>query len=280
MRPQVSTAAVVAALSRRELLRSLATPAVTVQSVAFPAVLLMTLLAVFGSAVEDFTGGQPYIQRVTPALVVSGAAFGSVGAILGLFEDRASGFFDRIRLIPFAGASPDPDDVRGLRALMVARSISEHLRVLAATVVLTLIGAAFGFRFEAGLARAAAFYALATVFGASFCWIGFALAARASSMESVVPPVTGLFLVLLFLSHGMVPLDAFPDQVQPVVEVAPSSLMMLTLQRLSGGGEVAGPLVGALAWTLGITVVFSTLAARGLRGLSRGRPSSGSDDPS
>lgn len=267
--PSISLTDAVVALSRREILRSLATPAVTVQSVAFPGVLLLVLLAVFGTAVEEFTGGQPYVQRVTPALVVSGAAFGSLGTVLGLFEDRSSGFFDRIRLTPFAGTTPDPSGLRGLRAMMAARSISEHVRVLAVTVVLTALGATLGFRFEAGIGRTVAFFVLATVFGASFCWIGFALATKGSSMESVVPPVSGLFLILLFLSHGMVPLEAFPDWIQPVVEVAPSSLMMLTLQRLSGGGEVLGPLLGALAWTVGFTVIFGGIAANSIADLAK-----------
>lgn len=264
MTAPVTIPKVVAALSRREVMRTLATPAVIVQAVAFPAVLLMVLLAVFGSAVEDFSGGEPYVQRLTPALVISGAAFGSMGTVLGLFEDRSSGFFDRIRLIPFGGDTTDGAGLRGLRAMMLARSISEHARVFAGTVVLTALGAVFGFRFEAGLGRALAFFVLATIFGASFCWIGFALATKGSSMEAVVPPVSALFLILLFLSHGMVPIEAFPDWVQPVVEVAPSSMMMLTLQRLSGGGEVAGPLLGALAWTIGFTVVFGLIAAKGL----------------
>lgn len=269
-RAGVTIGQAVAALTRREVLRSLASPAVTIQSVVFPAVLLMTLLAVFGSAVAEFTGGEAYVQRVTPALVISGAAFGSLGTAVGLFEDRTSGFFDRLRLTPFHRdkRSHDPAGSTSLRAMMLARSISEHVRVLLVAITLTLVGSAFGFRFEAGLGRSLAFFTLATLFGASFCWIGFALAAGSSSMEAVTPPLSGLFLILLFLSHGMVPLEAFPDAVQPIVEVAPSSLMMLTLQRLSGGGDVSAPLLGATAWTVLFTVVFSTIAMRRMRAMS------------
>ena len=70
--------------------------------------------------------------------------------------------------------------------------------------------------------------------------------------------------MLRFLSHGMVPIEAFPGWVQPVVQVSPSSGMMLTLQRLASGGAVLGPLLGALAWTGAITVVFGRLSISGL----------------
>lgn len=258
----VSLPGAVRALARRDLLRALGTPAITVQSVVFPGVLLMVLLAVFGTAVEEFSG-EPYVQRITPALIISGAAFGSVGAVSGLLQDRLSGFFDRIRLTPFAGAGRT-GGAPGPVALVLARSLSEHVRVAATAGCIVAIGFAFGFRFEAGVGRAIAFFAAAIVFGACFGWIGFALATRASSMEAVVSPVTALSLVLLFLSHGMVPLDAFPGWVQPVVEVTPSSLMMLTLQRLAAGGDVIGPLLGAAAWTAAITLAFGRLSLRGL----------------
>jgi ABC-2 type transport system permease protein len=258
----VTLSGAIRALARRDLLRAVGTPAITVQSIVFPGVLLMVLLAVFGTAVEEFSG-EPYVQRITPALIISGAAFGSVGAVSGLLHDRLSGFFDRVRLTPLRGRVGTAGST-GPVALVLARSLSEHVRVAATSVCIVAIGLAFGFRFEAGFGRAVAFFALAIVFGSCFGWIGFALATRASSMEAVVSPVTALFLVLLFLSHGMVPLEAFPGWVQPVVQVSPSSLMMLTLQRLASGGAVVPPMLGALAWTVAITLVFGRLSLRGL----------------
>lgn len=243
------------ALTRRELLRAVATPATTVQSIVFPALLLLVLLAVFGAAVNDFSG-EPYVQRITPALVISGAAFGSLGAVSGLFSDRRSGFFDRVRVAPLGEGA----DHRGLSAVVLARAASEHVRVAVTAVAIVAVGAVVGFRFEAGWSNAVAFFVCAVVFGSCFGWIGFALAVRGSSMEAVVPPVSALFLVLLFLSHGMVPLEAFPGWVQPIVRVAPSSVMIQTLQRLSSGGSILGPAVGALAWTTAISVVFGRLA--------------------
>jgi ABC transporter DrrB family efflux protein len=257
--PTVTLVAATRALARREVLRSLRTPAITVQSVVFPAMLLMVLLAVFGTAVGEIDG-EAYVQRLAPALVISGAAFGSLGAVTGFLNDRDGGVFNRVRLAPFASRR-EP----GMAAVVLARSISEHVRVFATAVAIVLVATAFGFRFEAGVGRAVAFFVVATVAGASFGWIGFALAARGPSMESVVPPVNALFLVLLFFSEGMVPRDAFPGWAQPIVQVAPASVMSQALQRLASGGDVGWLIVGAIAWAVGLTVVFGAITLRGLR---------------
>lgn len=240
------------ALARREVTRSLRTPAVLIQSVVFPSILLMVLLAVFGTAVGEVTG-LDYVQRVGPALIISGAAFGSVGVALGLYVDRTTGFLARLRTLPIAPVAP-----------AAARSVAEHLRVLVLTALLLAVASAFGFRFTNGVVPAFAFVVVAVVCGGSFCWIGMALAARAASQESIVPPVSALFLAGLFLSHGMVPIDAFPGWVQPIVEIAPASVMVLALQRLANGGALVAPIAGALAWTAMITSIGARLTTTAL----------------
>ena len=123
-----STLSATRALARREFLRSIRSPAMTIQSVVFPAVLLMVLLAVFGTAVGDLDR-QPYVQRIGPALIISGAAFGSLAAAVGLFVDRTTGMFSRLRTMPLSGRL-------GAASPVLARSISEHLRVAGVAVVI------------------------------------------------------------------------------------------------------------------------------------------------
>jgi daunorubicin resistance protein C len=242
----------VRALTRRELLRTVRNPPAAIQSVAFPAILMLVLLAVFGEAVGE-VDGLAYIQRLAPALIISGAAFGSAGAAVGLFTDLGGGVWARLRTLPITRTGT-----------LVARWIAEGGRVLGGTLVLGLIAVALGFRFRNGVLPALGFVPLAIACGASFCWIGFALAVRAKDQESLVPPMSAIFLVLLFLSRGMVPIDAFPGWAQPIARNTPTSVMVEALQNLANGGALVGPVLGALAWAAGITVVFGALAVRGL----------------
>lgn len=262
--PTARLSSAIGALTHREVRKAVRTPAVTVQSVIFPVMLLLVLLAVFGAAVGEVDAA-PYVQRLAPALVISGAAFGSLGAVTGFLQDRDGGVFGRLRLAPFPTRRQ-----HGVLAYLIARSAGEHVRVFTTAMVVTAVSTVLGFRFQAGLVRAAMFFVVATLVGASFGWIGFALAARSSSMETVVPPANALFLVLLFFSEGMVPRQAFPGWAQPIVQVAPASVMTQALQRLAWGGELRGVLLGALGWALGITLVFGALT---FRGLTSARPS-------
>ncbi len=264
----VSIISAVRAFTRRDIMRTIASPIATIQSVVFPAAFLLTLLAVFGKSVDQFSAvatarSMPYIQRLTPALVISGAAFGSLGAATGLFIDKSSGFFDRLRLTPFEG-NDQQQAQRGLLALVFGRAISEYVRIITSTLILMVIGAAFGFRFAGGWLDALIFLALAALFGGCFGWVGFGFATRAATVEAVVPAVNALFIIFLFLSYGMVPLEAFPGWVQPAVRYGPSSLMMKTLQDLAIGQPYLTSLLGALAWAVGITVVFGWLSYTGL----------------
>ena len=71
--------------------------------------------------------------------------------------------------------------------------------------------------------------------------------------------------LLLFFNTGMVPLDVFPGWLQPVVRAQPMSPAIETMRALADGGPTLWPLLQAVAWVLGLIVVFGPLAVRGYR---------------
>lgn len=187
-----------AVFTGRSVRRFLRRPEVVVGTFAFPVVLMLTMLAVFSSAVEAFEGSN-YAQRLVPGLLVSGVMFGSLGTATGFFGDLQSGFMDRTRTLPLPASAPLVGTVGG-----------EVVRAVLAVVVLVGVGFAFGFRFEAGVPAALGFVALAAVAAVSVIWVGLFMATVARSEEAVGPPLNAVFLVLLFLSRGLVPLEAYP----------------------------------------------------------------------
>lgn len=238
------------AFAGRAVRRFVRTPETLISTVVFPLLLLLVLLAVFSTAVEAFDDGS-YVQRLVPALVVSGLMFGSIGTAAGFYADLHGGFMQRVRSLPVAPAGP-----------LVGTVVAEVARALVAVAVLVGVGSAFGFRFEAGIGPAVGFVAVAALAGMSLVWIGLALATVARSPESLTPPLSALFLVLLFLSRGLVPLEAYPGWVQPVVQANPASAFVLALDRLARGGELVGPILVAVAWAVGITIALGTVAVR------------------
>ncbi len=242
-------AAQVAAFAGRAFRRFSRSSETVVNTTIFPLLLLLTLLAAFSEAVEAFEGGE-YAQRLVPTLVVSGLMFGSVGAAYGLLGDLQSGFMDRIRSLPVAPLT-----------LLIGIAVAELARALAAVAVLVGVGHLFGFRFLDGPLSALGFVAVGVALGPVVVWIGLSLATMASSLETLGPPLGAVFLLLLFFSQGMVPLEAYPGWAQPLVRVSPITAYVELLDGLAGGGPLAGPAVRALVWSVFIVVGFGGLAA-------------------
>ncbi|MEM9131656.1 MAG: ABC transporter permease [Actinomycetota bacterium] len=240
--------------STRRLIRS---PDTLIATVGFPVILLLSLLAVFSTAVEAFGDG-PYIQRLVPGLLVSGLMFGSSGVAVGLMTDLNAGFMDRVRSMPVAPSSP-----------LAGAAMSEILRALIGVAALVAVGIPFGFRFSGGVGAAVVFVLIAALGAFSFSWIGLWFATRASSFETLGPPLSALFLVLLFFSQGMVPLDGYPGWAQPLVRVNPASAFVRALTDLANG-DAAGRSVGiAILWSVILVAVFAPLAARSFKDAAR-----------
>lgn len=249
----VSLATATAVFTGRAVRRTVRTPEVIIQTVIFPIVLFLTMLAVFSTAVEAFGSDEVYAQRLVPGLLVAGLMFGSTGSATGLFSDIHSGFMTRLRSM----ATPPTAPVMGITLAEVARS-------LVAVVALTAVGAIAGFRFQGGAASIIGFCAVAALAALTFPWVGLWLATKAKTLESFLPLVTAVFLVLLFMSRSMVPLEAYPDIAQPVVEWNPGSAFVVLLDGLARGTATAADFMHAAAWSVGIIGVFGTLATRGI----------------
>ena len=224
-------------------------PVTVVQSVAFPTLLLLVLLAAFGRVV----GGSidAYAARIVPLLVISGGAFGAMGTGIAVYTDRTAGMIDRLRSMPVARP-----------AYLTGAIVADAGRALVAAVVLATVGHAFGFRFDAGVLAAVGFFATAVAFGTIWAWMAVRLGLTAQTPESVGSTMNGPILMLFFLSTGFVPVEGFPGYLQPIVRANPMSTAVATLQGLSAGGPVLTPFLQTIAWVAGLTVVLAPSAIR------------------
>lgn len=237
----------------RALRRSLRMPTVVVQALAFPVALMLLLLAAFRDVVGDFDPSRPYIQRLVPMVAITGALFGGLANGAGLVSERIQGLHARFRALASPRIAP-----------LAGRVLAEMARTALGTVVMVGVGMLVGFRFSQGPVAAVAFVAVVALYAVPVLWIVIALALRARTYEQLA--ILGpLFLLLLFLNTGFVPLEAYPGVVQPVVRIAPHTAATEVLLGLSDGGPVAWPLLRTTLWAVGITVVFATLAVRRFR---------------
>lgn len=237
----------------RAIRRLLRTPEVLIASVLFPVVLMLTFYVVFRSSVQQFSDGE-YAQLLVPGLVMSGVMFGSAGTAVGFLIDRQTGFADRMSSLPINQTS-----------YLGGIVVGETARSTLAVVVLGGVGHLIGFRFHTGVFGAIGFVLVAAMASMSVVWVGLSLARKVSSQEALGPPLNALFLVFLFFSRGLVPLDAYPGWAQPLVRFNPASAYVRALDRLAAGGETLLPVLVAVAWSVGISGAFIWLSSRAER---------------
>lgn len=245
----MSAAAETALLAGRGLRRFLRSPQLLVDTLALPLLLLFMMLAVFGHVAG--TPLIPYVQRLTPAVVLFSTASGSVVTGIGFFSDLRSGMSDRLRTMPISRVAP-----------LTGRLAGDLVRVLMAALVACAVAYLPGFRFERGPLAALGFFALVTVFASISVWIALVAALTAKSEDSLSSLLTGPATLLLFFSTGFAPLDAFPGFLQPVVSANPLSCATNAAIGLTSGGPIAVPVMQTAAWAIGITAAACPAAVR------------------
>ncbi|MEM7323313.1 MAG: ABC transporter permease [Actinomycetota bacterium] len=237
----------------RTIRRFLGSRQQVIATLAFPMLLMFLMLAAFGELVGDTIEGD-YIDRLAPLMVAYTAAFGAASTGQGLFADANSGFLGRVRSMPVSPWS-----------LLTGRLVGDAVRSLGVTVIIVAVAHLAGFRFEQGPAAAVGFLVLAAAFGTLFAWPAMLVGLTAASEEAASTFLNAPLTLLLFLSSGFVPLDAFPGALQPVVAANPLSVAVNAFVGLSRGGPIAVPVAQTLAWVAAVTVLTAPLAVRRYR---------------
>jgi ABC-2 type transport system permease protein len=195
------------------------------------------------------TGGMSYPQYVLPAVVVQSMLFGALTTADRAARDQSSGFGVRLRTLPIPTLLP-----------LMARMLYCLVRGVVAMVAAIAVAYVFGFRMSGGLTYAVAFVVVALTLSlalslgadATGTWVK---RVDASSQFLLIPQ-----LLLVLLSTGMAPAEAFPAWVQPFVRHQPVSQVTETLRGFANGDVVGSNVVTSLAWCLGLLVVFGAVA--------------------
>ncbi|WP_406231453.1 ABC transporter permease [Nocardia sp. NBC_01009] len=242
--------------TKRLLMRWRRDPLTVVQSLVFPALLLIMLNTVLGRQISSFAGSSALYGSV-PMVALVGVMSGSVAGAITLGRERDQGLLARFWVLPVHRASG-----------LAARIVAEGVRILSCTLVLFAVGVALGFRFERGVAAGFALFGVPMLFGLAFATVVTAVAVF-SAKAALVEAVSLGSSLMMFFCTGFVPLTAYPAWAQPIVEHQPMTYAIDAMRGLSLGGPVRTPLLATIAWSVGAIVVFAIPAALGYRRASR-----------
>jgi oleandomycin transport system permease protein len=241
-------------ITRRNLLQVRGNPQLLVFIAVQPILFVLLFVYVFGGAISGST--RDYVQFVIPGIIVQTVVFGTVMTGIGLNEDLAKGIIDRFRSLPIARS-----------AVLTGRILADGARTAAATLVTVAVGALLGFRLQAGPVAALGALALAVGFGSAFAWIAATVGLTVRNPETAQSAGFLWMVPLTFASAAFAPAASMPGWLRPFVEANPVTVLTEALRALTVGGPAAGPVLKSVAWIIGLTVVFATLAIRQYRRL-------------
>ncbi|WP_328830719.1 ABC transporter permease [Streptomyces sp. NBC_00252] len=242
-------------MTRRELAHWARQPVQVVVSLVFPVMLLLMFgyLVGGGRAVEG-----AYVDYLVPGMLALTMAFGLEGTMVAVTQDLNKGVIDRFRSMPMADG-----------AVLVGRAAADMLQSGIGLGVLIGVGVGLGWRLDAGAGQFLGAVGLLLLFRFAMLWVGIYLALVAGRPE-MVQAVQILVWPVGFLSNALATPAAMPGWLGVVVQWNPMSQTATAVRELFGGpGGEAGHVWGAVAWPVGLLVVFLPLAVRRFRGLGR-----------
>jgi ABC-2 type transport system permease protein len=239
-------------LAKRLLIRWSRDLTTVIETLVVPIVLLVAVNTVLGRQISSLTGHSALFGSVPMVTIVATISGSSVGAI-ALVRERADGLLARLWVLPVHRASG-----------LLARFVAEAVRIFVTTVVILCAGMILGFRFHQGVLAALAWLMVPVVFGLAFATLVTA-AAFFSATTTLVEAISLINTLGIFFCTGFVPLDQYPEWIQPVVEHQPMSYAIETMRGLSQGGPILWPTIATLLWAGGIAAVCVVPMAVGYR---------------
>jgi ABC transporter DrrB family efflux protein len=238
-----------ALITHRHLLRTRRTPQIMFLSAIMPVMFVLLFRYVFGGSIQ-VPGYASYVDYLIPGILVQTVLFGGSSTAVGLADDLATGMTDRLRSLPTH---------RG--AILAARTLADLLRLTYTVVLLMLVGLLVGFHFHAGVRDVLAGFGVTLLFGYACSWTFALVALFVRNTETAQLSSFMVTFPLVFAASTFTPTDTMPSWLRVFADNQPVTKIVDALRGLTEGVSAGGhPVLYALAWSVGILIVASTLA--------------------
>ncbi|MEI8081066.1 MAG: ABC transporter permease [Actinomycetes bacterium] len=227
-------------------------PLVPIQSVLFPAFLLITYYLLVGKSILRITGTDS-LYGLVPTCAIAGAFSGALAAGLTLPYERDLGLLSQMWALPVHRASP-----------ITGRLLAEAIRTLLSTTVITAVGIGLGLHFHADALNFLLFLLVPVLVDISFALAVIAIAVRAKDGTTLIwlglPAITAVFA-----SSGSPPVESLPSWMWPLLRLQPMEPIVESMRTLAQGSIPLVPLLWGLIWTFAAAAVVGPMAIRGYR---------------
>ena len=237
------------AVAQRNLIAYIRVPQLLVFSTIQPVIFVVMFRYVFGGAIDTNIPNIPYVDFLMPGIFVQTVIFGSMAAAIGLATDLKTGLIERFQSLPMSRS-----------AVLAGRTLADLARNVFVALLMTGVGFLVGFRVHTNPVAFLAGLGLVLLFGYTFAWIFATVGLAVGDPETAQAAAFPVVAPLVFASSAFVPVVSMPGWLQPFAEHQPVSVTASAVRALAVGGPTTSYVLQAIAWCLGILVVFAPLA--------------------
>jgi ABC-2 type transport system permease protein/oleandomycin transport system permease protein len=230
-------------ITKRNLLRIIRTPQLLFMTIVQPVIVLLLFRYVLGGAIR--IPGVNYVDFVIPGIFLEAVLLGGMTTALALAQDLQMGMIDRFRSLPMARS-----------AFLAGRTLADLCRSLFALIFIIGVGVLAGFRFHNSVGACLGGVGLIILFGYSFTWVYAAVGLAVKDPQTAQLAAILPMFILFFASSALVPVATMPGWLQSFARNQPATLVINSVRALFEGGPVFHNLWQAVAWCVGIFIVF------------------------
>ena len=243
-------------LTLRQLRAVVRIPAFIVMNVVQPLIWLLLFGQLFTSVVDipGFTGGDSYLEFLTPGIVMMMALFGSAWAGTSYIQDMDRGVMDRFLTSPTS---------RG--AMMVATLVYQALLTLVQSLIVLGVAWLGGARFGGGLGGILILLLAAMLLTASFSALSNAAALLARNQNVLIGISQLITIPLMFLSSALMDTSLSADWVAGVARFNPFEWAVVAGREALGASPDWASVWGHLGLLAVFTAVLAWAATRAFR---------------
>ncbi len=234
-------------LARRNLMQIPRIPEELIFSTIQPVIFVLLFRYVFGGAIA--VQGTSYVNYLMAGIFAQTVIFGSTTTGIGLANDIQKGLVDRFRSLPMAKS-----------AVLTGRTLSDLVRNVIVVAIMWIVGLLVGFRPEGSFLELAGAIGMLLFVSFAFSWISATIGLAVSSVEAAQSAGFIWLFPLTFASSAFVPTKSMPSWLRVFAEHQPITLVINAVRGLLLNHPDAGIIWQAVAWCVGILVVFVPLA--------------------
>jgi len=227
-------------------------PDTIVTTAITPVAMMLMFVYVFGGAID--TGShESYVSYQLPGILLITIASGIAYTAYRLFQDKNGGMFDRFQPLPIARS-----------AVLWGHVLTSVVANMISLVVVVLVALLMGFRTSASVLDWLAVIGILALFTLALTWLAVVPGLTAGTVEGA-SAFSYPLIFLPFISSAFVPTNTMPGPVRWFAEHQPVTSIVNTIQDLFARRPVDSDIWVALAWCVGILVVFYVLAMNAYR---------------